>query len=127
MKITPYLRFLWATSLSFHYIRQTRHDIGESDNIEVSFVILSGLLTLSFVGYCIIMGLQEIRNQKIIDAKYFESFGIIFELMIFLGGLYLLSILLQKQNDPWRIGLMALWQIGLLTLLVVDIKKIRAS
>jgi hypothetical protein len=73
------------------------------------------------------MGLQEIRNQKIIDAKYFESFGIIFELMIFLGGLYLLSILLQKQSDHWRIGLMALWQIGLLTLLVVDIKRIRAS
>ena len=101
--------------------------IFESDNIDLFLVILSGLLTLSFVGYCIIMGLQEIRGQKFIEAKYFESFGIFFELMIFLGGLYLLSIQLQTQSDLWRIGLMALWQIGLLTLLVVDIKKIRAS
>jgi hypothetical protein len=73
------------------------------------------------------MGLQEIRNQDFVEAKYFESFGVFFELVIFLGGLYLLSIQLQNQGDLWRIGLTALWQIGLLTLLVLDIKKIRAS
>ena len=127
MKIIPYMRFIWATTLSFNFIRQTTLDIQTSDDFGLFFIILGGLLTFSFVSYCIVIGLQEIKKRQMTEAKYFQAFGLIFETLIFVGGLYLLVILLQQQSDFWRIGLIILWQLGLLTLLTVDIKRVRAS
>ena len=91
------------------------------------FMVLGGLLTFTFVSYCIVIGLQEIKGRQLIEAKYFESFGLLFEILIFVGGLYLLFVLLRQQAEFWRIGLVFLWQLGLLTLLIVDIKRIRVS
>jgi hypothetical protein len=127
MKIIPYMRFFWATAMSFNYIRQTKLDIQATDDMGLFFMLLNGLLTFSFVSYCIVIGLQEIKHRQPIDSKYFESFGLIFEILIFAGGLYLLVGLVRQQSDFWRIGIMSLWQLGLLMLLTVDIKRIRVS
>ena len=127
MKIIPYIRFFWAASLTFNYIKQTKLDIQEAGDIGLFFTVLSGLLTFAFVSYCIVIGLQEIKDRQLIEAKYFESFGLLFETLVFAGGLYLLVILLRHQSDFWRIGLMILWQLGLLTLLIIDIKRVRTS
>jgi hypothetical protein len=127
MKIIPYIRFFWAASLTFNYIKQTKLDIQEAGDIGLFFTVLGGLLTFAFVSYCIVIGLQEIKDRQLIEAKYFESFGLIFETLVFAGGLYLLVILLRHQSDFWRIGLVILWQLGLLTLLIIDIKRVRTS
>ena len=113
--------------MSFNFIRQTTLDIKNGDNFGLFFITLGGLLTFSFVTYCIVIGLQEIKKRPMTEAKYFQIFGLLFEILIFVGGLYLLVILLRQQSDFWRIGLMFLWQLGLLTLLTVDIKRVRAS
>ena len=127
MKIIPYIRFFWATTLSFNFIRQATLDIQTADDIRLFFIILGGLLTFSFVCYCIVIGLQEIKKRQMTEAKYFQTFGLLFEILIFAGGLYLLVILMRQQSDFWRLGLVFLWQLGLLTLLTVDIKRVRAS
>lgn len=127
MKIIPYIRFFWAASLIFNYIKQTKLDIQEPGDFGRFFTVLGGLLTFAFVSYCIVIGLQEIKDRQIIEAKYFELFGLLFETLIFAGGLYLLVILLRHQSDLWRIGLMILWQLGLLTLLIIDIRRVRTS
>jgi hypothetical protein len=127
MKLIPYMRFFWATALSFNFIRQTKLDIQRADDFGLFFIVLSGLLTFSFVSYCIVIGLQEIKKRQPTEAKYFQTFGLLFEILIFVGGLYLLFVLLRQQSDFWRIGLMFLWQLGLLTLLIIDIKRIRVS
>jgi hypothetical protein len=111
--------------MCFNYITQTKSVLYEGSNI--LFAILSGILTLIFVTYCIIIGLQEIKSRQIIEARYFEIFGILFEVIIFVGGLFLGAFLLQQQIDVWKIGLLILWQLGLLILLIVDLKRIRTS
>ncbi len=121
------MRFFWATVLSFNFIKQTTLDIQKEDDIGLFFIILGGLLTFSFVSYCIVIGLQEINKRQPTEAKYFQTFGLLFEILIFVGGLYLLIVLVQHQANFWRIGLMFLWQLGLLTLLIVDIRRIRVS
>ena len=127
MKIIPYMRFLWATALSFNFIRQTKLDIQRTDDLGLFFIILGGLLTFPFVTYCAVIGLQEIKEQQKIEAKFLQAFGLLFEILIFIGGLYLLFVLVRQPFDFWRIGLMILWQLGLLTLLSVDIRRIRVS
>lgn len=121
------MRFFWATALSVKFLRQTKLDIQRADDFGLFFIVLSGLLTFSFVSYCIVIGLQEIKKRQPTEAKYFQTFGLLFEILIFVGGLYLLFVLLRQQSDFWRIGLMFLWQLGLLTLLIIDIKRIRVS
>lgn len=121
------MRFFWATALSFNFIRQTMLDIQGAAEFELFFTTLGGLLTFSFVSYCIVIGLQEIKKRQVTEAKYFQTFGLLFEILIFVGGLYLFIVLLRQQSDFWGIGLMLLWQLGLLTLLIVDVKRIRVS
>jgi hypothetical protein len=127
MKIIPYMRFSWALYVTFNYIKQIPLDIQHIDNNGLLPMFLGGLLTLTFVTYCIIIGLQEIKDQQLIEAKYFELFGLLVEILVFAAGFYLLVILFQYQSNFWKIGLMILWQLGLLTLLIIDIKRIRTS
>ena len=91
MKFVPFIRFSWAIYIIYNYLIRTDFNFNFSHGIEILEVIITGLLTLSFAAYCIIIGLQEIRDDIIIEAKYFESFGIIFEFGIFIGGLFLIG------------------------------------
>ena len=127
MKIIPYLRFIWAGFIVINLFTQTDFTFDFSDTFNIFFKVIGGLFGLTFASYCIVTGLQEIKNKQLIDARFFEYFGLLVEILIFVGGLYLLVILLRQQSDLWRTGLIFLWQLGLLTLLIVDIKRIRAS
>jgi hypothetical protein len=130
MKIIPYMRFFLAVYILFNYISLTILNLPEMNimgDIGLFFSIISGVLTFSFISYCMIMGLQELINRQWIEAKYFQFFGLIFELLIFVTGLYLLFLLLPQQLEFWRIGLMIIWQLGLLILLIVDLKRIRVG
>jgi hypothetical protein len=98
MKIIPYMRFFWATALSFNFIRQTMLDIQSADEFGLFFTTLGGLLTFSFVSYCIVIGLQEVKRRQMTEAKYFQTFGLLFEMLIFVGGLYLFIVLLPANK-----------------------------
>lgn len=128
MKIIPYLRFAWATFMVINFFDRTHFQFGSADSTEVFFTILDGLITIVFSGYCITTGLQEIKRRQIFDAKYIEDFGLFFEFLIFIGGVYLFTLLLLSQpTDIWRLGLLIIWQFGLLILIIVDLKRIRTS
>jgi hypothetical protein len=102
-------------------------DIQRLDNVGLTFLILGGLLTFSFVSYCLVVGLKEIKGRNSIEAKYFNVFGLFFEILIFVGGLYLITVLFRQQFDLLKVGLLTFWQLGLLTLLIVDMKRFRTS
>jgi hypothetical protein len=127
MKIIPYLRFVWATFIIVNFLSRTYFNLDGGNGIEILLFALSGLISLSFSSYCVIIGLQEIKKEQVFDARFFEFFGLFFELLVFLGGLYLLNILLKHDTEYWRIGLMMIWQIGLMVFILVDFKRIRTS
>jgi hypothetical protein len=127
MKIIPYLRFAWATFIIVNFISRTNFNLDEVNGIGILFVVLSGLISLTFSCYCEVTGLQEIKEEQIIDARFFEYFGLFFELLVFLGGVYLIKILIKHSTEYWRIGLMMIWQIRLLVFILVDIRRIRTS
>ena len=127
MKIIPYLRFVWATFIILNFVSRTNFNLDGVTGIEIFLIALSGLISLTFSSYCVIIGLQEIKEEQIIDARFFEFFGLFFELLVFLGGLYLLNILFGHSTEYWRIGLMMIWQIGLLVFILVDVKRIRTA
>jgi hypothetical protein len=125
MKIIPFLRFGWATFMTVNFVSRT--NFGTGDGLETIFVFLDSLITVTFSAYCIITGIEEVKREQIIDARFFEVFGLFFEFLIFFGGFYLLSILLKQPVNILRIALLMIWQFGLIVLLIVDFKKIRAS
>ena len=127
MKIIPYLRFVWVTFMIINFFLRTRFQFDKFDSIDVFFGLLDVLITTVFSAYCIITGLQEIKKKQIIDAPYFEFFGLCFQFLIFIGGFYLLTSLLNQPIDLWRLGLLTSWQFGLLVMMIVDFKRIRVT
>jgi hypothetical protein len=127
MKIIPYLRFVWATFIIINFISRTNSNLDAINVIEIFLIALSGLISLTFSCFCVLIGLQEIKEKQIIDARFFEFFGLFFELLVFLGGLHLINVLFKHSAEYWRIGLMIIWQIGLLVFIFVDFKRMRTS
>ena len=94
------------------------------DSVDVFSSGVAGLVTFTFLLYCILEGLQELRIIKLIQAKYFKAFGIFFEVLLFLAGIYILTISNATFISWWSI--IIVFQVtGLLILIVVDIKKIQ--
>ena len=127
MKLIPYLRFAWAASIIISFIKQDSFDFAGADKIEGFIVFSTGLLSLSFSFYCIVIGIQEIRMEKMINARYFEIFGLFFELLVFLGGFYLVIELFTYWTKYWQIVLFIVWEIGVLVFLAIDLKRLRAN
>lgn len=91
------------------------------------FGIMNGLFTIAFSAYCITTGVQELRNTQILNARYFEIFGLLFEVLTFMGGFLLFAILFSQDGDLWRLVLLSVWQLGLLALILTDFRKIRTN
>ena len=127
MRIIPYIRILWAITILLNLLLTTSDSVDNSDEREILFQIMSGLVTGTFVLYCVLMGIQELTDKQFIQAIFFNVFGIIFEVMIFVGVIYILRILGKQEVEIWRFALLTLWQIGLFALILVDIKKLWTS
>lgn len=125
MKIIPYLRFAWAAFIVINFISQINFNFADSERIEIFIVAFGGLLTLVFLSYCIVIGLQEIREEQIFEARFFEIFGLVFEVLLFLGGLFVLTMLLKSSIPLWKLGLLLVWETGLILFIVTDFRRIR--
>lgn len=125
MKAIPYLRFILAIFVSYNFINQTISESSKNE-FEFLFTIFTGLLVLGFVVYSIVVGLQEIRGYQIFNARFLEYFGILFQLLIFLGSVFVISFLVQEPHFPWSTTVYIAFSLVLLTLLIVDIKRVRS-
>src|SRR5688572_18809779 len=112
MKIIPYLRFAWATQLIVNSISGTFFLSATNQGPAViSFNFIKGLVGLTFILYCVIMAIQEIKNKQLIDAKFFYVFGIFFQILIFVGGFFILKVIHGIETiEVWRIALLVFWQ-----------------
>jgi hypothetical protein len=123
MKIIPYLRFAWAGQIitdSWSYTSFTS-TLGREGQV---WDVFTGSLALTFVLYCLVMGIQELKELKLVEGKYFYIFGTLYELMIFLSGLYIIRLVGEKDFEIWRIGVVMFWNIVLLTIIFLDIRKV---
>jgi hypothetical protein len=80
---------------------------------------LGGLLVFSFVLYCILEGIQDLRKEEFMNAKFFRFYGLFIEILTF--G-FVLSVL-KDPVDPGEFSGMILMLVILLLLIFVDIRK----
>src|SRR5262245_61372476 len=122
MKFIPYLRICWALVIVANFFLKPP----AADGADSVGMLAQGLMILvvgTFVLYCVLMGIQEITNNQFIQARFFNIFGLVFEVIAFFSILYILKISGGEGFEVWEIALLAIWQIGLLALIVVDIRK----
>lgn len=125
MKAIPYLRFAMAIWVSYNFINQIILEFNGNE-FEFLLTILMGLMTLGFVVYCIVLGLQEIKEHRIFSARYLEYFGILFEFLVLLSGIFMWIALVQQPLILWTIIIYIIFTLGLSILLIVDLKRIRS-
>ena len=127
MKLIPYLRFTLGVFVLINFLSRINSNKTGLRNFDIFATGFSGLLIFTFLLYCLLEGLQELRNMKLIQAKYFRTFGLFFEVLIFLSGLFIL-VSANGYLSPWWFALIVIFQvIGVLTLVIIDIKKIRLN
>jgi uncharacterized membrane protein len=122
MTIIPYLRFLWGTTIIVNYFLET-----SSKTDEIVPKIIEGLFVMTFTTYCIIIGIEELKEKELVNARLFKLFGIVFEIVIFIYGFILFKYIIGQTGEIWRIALLTSWQIGLFALIFTDIKRIFIS
>ena len=120
MKAIPYIRFAWALQIVFTAFSEKSLVTNEG----ASLYIFSALIGFTFVLYCIVMGIQEIRMIQLIEARFFYVFGIFFETLIFLAGFFVINVLLNSEIQNWQLPLFAVWQLLLLVIIFVDVRRI---
>lgn len=124
-KMVPYLRFTIGLFVLVNFLTGIGFNRTGIDNFDNFATGLAGLLALTFLLYCLLEGLQELRNKEIIQAKFFKVFGLIFEVILFVTGAYILTI--SRGLFSWWTTLIIFPTIGLLILITVDVRKIRVS
>jgi hypothetical protein len=67
--------------------------------------------------------LQELKERRLFQAIFFSAFGVIFEIVIFLGGLYVLQLIPGNEVAAFRMILLICFQIGLVILIFIDVKR----
>lgn len=124
-KIIPYLRLTWVIAILVNLI--SKWGVGPIDDaIFFSLRILTAGVLLIFSAYCVITAIQELKNEKLIDAKFFEFFGLFFEVIVLLAGFYSLKTSFAQNMDVSAIFWLTLWQIGLVILIYVDVRRVFA-
>ena len=124
MKIIPYLRFAWALILIVKFFTNTPNNLAYPEGIKLLVGSMEAVIIWTFVLYCILEGVQEITNTEFIQAIFFDFFGIIVEIITFIVMVLIFLFLIGKGIGALIISLMLLWQIGVLILIVVDLRKL---
>ena len=123
MKIVACLRFTWAIILIVNAISRNTFTLSGLESHEIIPGIAEAIISLTFILYCIIMGLQDWKNERLIHAKYFNAFGLVFEILILMITFYLLILMLGDKSEVTQIAFFALWNAGLLILIYADIRR----
>ena len=126
MKLIPYLRFAWAGQITVDLLASTTfHSALEHEGH--LWNVFRALFVLTFAVYCVTIGIQEIKERQFIDGNYFYIFGTLYEILAFIGSIYVLSRLNGRDVEIWRIGIVMIWNITLLTIIYVDIRRMWTS
>lgn len=127
MNLIPYVWFTFAAIITYNSIMQVLLELAAWDSFELLIFGIYGLLTFSFVFYLLIAGVQELKKKELFAAKFFSVFGLVFELISFFGLLYVLTALIGKNFRLWATTYVFFMLVGILTLVVVDFRKMRAQ
>ena len=122
MILAPYLRFILAASVLYNLL----DIVFNQDDSPVGFILVFGMLGFTFILYCIIEGIQEIKNKRIVHAKYLSLYGLVFESLILSGNLLVFLIMGFPKLFIDKI-LALILVVGLLFLIVFDFKKFIGS
>jgi len=125
MKFVPYLRILWAITIVTNFLLRDTIVSGS----EQGRLLIQGLTIFvvgTFVLYCVLMAIQEITSNQFINARFFNVFGLFFEVVIFIVTLYMLKIA-GGVLEPVNLALVIVWQLGMLILIIVDVRKFFVS
>lgn len=57
---------------------------------------LSGVVVLTFVLYCIIAGIQELKQTSFTNARFFDIFGLFFEILVFTATVFIIRLLTTR-------------------------------
>jgi hypothetical protein len=124
MKFLAVLRFTWALAIVVNIFFTNSSSFERANAANIFFQWMTWLVVGTFVLYCIITGIQEWSANQFIHASFFNIFGVVFEILVFLAGLYIIDIYRIKEMKLWRLVLVLLWQTGLITLIVADIRRL---
>ena len=102
MNVVAYFRFAWAGQIAVDYLTSTPlvSSLGQKGLV---LNIFRGLFALTFVLYCCIIGVQDLQKRQFVEGAYFYIFGTLYEVMIFLWGLYILSVVVGPDLEIWRV------------------------
>jgi hypothetical protein len=126
-KLAPYIRFILGSIMFYRFFTVMMSiETGRNPLIILTFCLV-GLLLISVVLYCVIEGIQELKEQQLISAKFFRFYGLFSEVWLFAGGVLIFARLLFVQTSVWYIVISLLWIVSLLILIVADIRKIRLN
>jgi len=121
MRIAPYLRISWAIIITINITTGLLEgpDYSADSNPVSQFLIAT--VGAIFAFYCTLTGIQEIMNRQLTHAKIFSLFGLIFEIIVFASTFWLIGTTISQSTGV--LSFLILWQIGILVLIIVDLKK----
>jgi|GEM_PF-2814533 len=127
MKIIPYIRFAVAVAIIFNWLSHTSFTFVHLTRPQIVAELASALFSLTFALYCSLMGLQELKERQLFNARFFNAFGVFFQIIIFVVGLFFLRFLFGLKIEVWKIGWLIIYQMALLVLIFVDVRRIWAK
>jgi hypothetical protein len=119
----PYLRFAWAGYLIINTAVSHNFIFNDVTGGKILFETMIRVVTVTFTLYCIIRGWEELKDKRFTHAIFFDIFGLLFEVIIFTIGIFVLLIVDVREVKLWRIASLVLFEIALITIIWTDVKK----
>jgi uncharacterized membrane protein SirB2 len=121
----PYLRFAWAAYILVNSTLNIHGDFQHLPGGQILFEWMIRIITITFVLYCVIRGWEELKGAKFTNAKFFDVFGLVFEILILISGFIFLNVVDVNSIKLWRVASLILFQFALIAIIWTDFKKLR--
>lgn len=95
------------------------------DEIDITANILINFLTIGFIVYSIHEGLNELKNTTNNNTRYLRIYGLIFQILILIGGTLVLITL--DSYLSWRVIPPTLFFVSYLVLTLIDLRKLKQT
>jgi len=121
MKIIPYLRFAWAIWIVWKFFVGGKFQLGLGFDIFIQAIKIT--IVVTFLAYLIIIGIEELKDKRLTDARFLEHFGLFFEVLMFIGLILTMSFW-SDEVAPWKTALFTVAELLVFVLIWVDFKRI---
>ncbi len=123
LKAAPYFRFVLVILILINFIRNGfSYDVAPKYQILTS--VMTSIIAFTFMLYCLLEGIQEIKKRRFIHAIFFRIFGILFTLLLLLIQILTSMAVLSLSLDFFVVAYTIVFGLMLLFLLIVDIRKL---